>query len=319
MSWVFLTEDRVYKLKKPVRFAYLDFSTLDRRRAACVAELTLNRRLAPEVYLDLLPLTYGATGLAVGGDGLVVDWLVVMRRLDEEWMLEERVIAGSVAAPDIDRLVDRLSLFYRHAAPDRLSPGVHLVEWRRKLAENRSVLLRGELGLPVTEVMHVDRVQRRYVDERGEVFASRVRSHRIIDGHGDLRPEHVWLGTPVLVIDCLEFSARLRSVDPFDEISYLGIECARLGAPWIGGYAVERLGRSLHQHPPHHLLAFYRTYRATLRARLAIAHLLEPTPRSPEKWGPLARRYLQLALDNARTLDQVLSENRPLRLRSRGL
>jgi aminoglycoside phosphotransferase family enzyme len=242
-----------------------------------------------------------------------------MRRLDQEWMLEERVIAGSVAAADIDRLVDRLSLFYRHAAPDRLSPGVHLAEWRRKLTENRSVLLRGELGLPATDVTHVDRVQRRYVDEHGEVFAGRVRSHRIVDGHGDLRPEHVWLGTPVLVIDCLEFSARLRSVDPFDEISYLGIECARLGAPWIGGYAAQRLGRSLHEHPPHHLLAFYRTYRATLRARLAIAHLLEPTPRSPEKWGPLARRYLQLALDDARTLDQVLSENRPLRLRSRGV
>src|SRR5208283_2544205 len=88
MSEVFLADDRVYKLKKPVRFPYLDFSTLARREAACRAELKLNRRLAPNVYLGVVPLACSAQGLAIAGDGEVVDWLVVMTRLDESQMLD---------------------------------------------------------------------------------------------------------------------------------------------------------------------------------------------------------------------------------------
>ena len=83
MSWVFLAGDRAYKLKKPVRFSFLDFSTLALREAACRAELMLNRRLARDVYLDVAPLMAGPAGLSIGGDGAVIDWLVVMRRLDQ--------------------------------------------------------------------------------------------------------------------------------------------------------------------------------------------------------------------------------------------
>ena len=84
MSWVFLAGDKVYKLKKPVRFPYLDFSTLGRREAACRAELDLNRRLAPDVYLDVVPLVAAPRGLSIGAPGEVADWLVVMRRLEDQ-------------------------------------------------------------------------------------------------------------------------------------------------------------------------------------------------------------------------------------------
>src|SRR6516162_1712744 len=83
MSWVFMVGERVYKLKKPVRFPYLDFSTLDRRAAACCAEVSLNRRLAPDIYLGVAPLIAAPSRYAIGGGGPIVDWLVVMRRLDE--------------------------------------------------------------------------------------------------------------------------------------------------------------------------------------------------------------------------------------------
>jgi uncharacterized protein len=88
MSWVFLAGDRVFKLKKPVCFPYLDFSTLARREAACRAELKLNCRLAADVYLTVVPLVWTPRGLAIGGSGVTVDWLVVMRRLDEASTLE---------------------------------------------------------------------------------------------------------------------------------------------------------------------------------------------------------------------------------------
>src|SRR5208282_1601866 len=91
MSWVFLAGDQAYKLKKPVRFPYLDFSSLSRREAACRAELRLNRRLAPDVYLGVVPLTLGAGEPAIGGEGAVVHWLVAMRRLREAEVLETRL------------------------------------------------------------------------------------------------------------------------------------------------------------------------------------------------------------------------------------
>jgi aminoglycoside phosphotransferase family enzyme len=116
MSWVFLAGDKVFKLKKPVRFAYLDFSTLARREAMCRAELRLNRRLAPDVYLDVVPLVLSAQGLSIGGPGEVVDWLVVMRRLEEHWALDRAIEEGRVKSSQLDRLVTTLGKFYRHAA-----------------------------------------------------------------------------------------------------------------------------------------------------------------------------------------------------------
>src|SRR5665647_706364 len=112
MSWVFLVGDLVYKLKKPVRFPYLDFSTIARREAACRAELRLNRALAPDIYLDVLPLVDTGKGLSIGGAGVPVDWLVVMKRLDEREMLDRRIAEPHVEITQLDRLVAVLAQFY---------------------------------------------------------------------------------------------------------------------------------------------------------------------------------------------------------------
>src|SRR5690606_15001688 len=113
MSWVFLAGERVYKLKKPVRFPYLDFSTLPRREAACRAELALNRRLAPDVYLGVAPLTVSAGGFSIGGEGAPADWLVVMKRLDERFMLDRLIADGRLGAAELDSLCLTLARFYR--------------------------------------------------------------------------------------------------------------------------------------------------------------------------------------------------------------
>lgn len=306
MSWVFLAGDRVYKLKKPVRFPYLDFSSLAQREAACRAELRLNRRLAPDIYLDVVPLVRLPSGLAIGDRGEVVDWLVLMRRLDERNMLDRAIADGRLATWQLDRLVAALSDFYRRASPVFRSAQVHLAEWRRSLAYNRRVLLDSCLGMPAGLVRRVDRAQRRFLARRADLLAARVRHRKIVDGHGDLRPEHIWLGDPIRIIDCLEFNVRLRAVDPFDEIAFLDLECERLGAAWAGDYIVRRMKRSLRDGPVEELVAFYRCHRATLRARLAIAHLLEPDLRTPEKWPKLARRYLELAAVDAVKLERLL-------------
>ena len=306
MSQVFLAGDRVYKLKKPVSFPYLNFSTLVRREKACRAEVKLNRRLASDVYRGVKPLVLSEQGFAIGGQGEIVDWLVVMKRLDDSQMLDNVIRERRLHRWQLDRLVEILLQFYRHAKPVFIAPAVHVAELLRGLAYNRRVLLDPRLGIPPGSVRRVDAIQRRFVSERAGLLAERVRRRYIVDGHGDLRPEHIYLGDPVRIIDCLEFNARLRMVDPFDEIAFLCLECERLGAAWAGKYLRRRIAHLLYDGHCDELFIFYRCYRAMLRARLSIAHLLEANPRTPDKWAPLARSYLRLAAADAVRLENAL-------------
>lgn len=304
MSWVFLADDFVFKLKKPVRFPYLDFSTLERREAACRAELVLNRRLARRVYLDVIPLRSGPHGLSIGGAGEIVDWMVMMRRLDETLMLDHLIESGSIARRRLDSLVSLLTEFYRGATPVSLSANAHLIGWRQSLAYNKKVLLDARLTLPAGTVRRIDRAQRRFIRESTQLLLARVNGRHIVDGHGDLRPEHIWLGEPPVIIDCLEFNASLRAVDPLDEIAFLSLECERLGGSSTANYIRHRMMYALHEPAAESLFVFYRCHRATLRARLAIAHLLEPHPRTPEKWPHLTMSYLRLANRDAIWLER---------------
>jgi aminoglycoside phosphotransferase family enzyme len=306
MSWVFLVGSHVYKLKKPVRFSYLDFSTLDRREAMCRTELQLNRRLAPDVYLDVAPVTASPAGLAIGGGGTVVDWLVVMRRLAQDQTLEARIAAGAVSNADADRVAAVLAHFYRHAARTAADPARLTTEWQRRSAENLRVLRDPRLGVPPGPVHVVERATRRFLDRCGPLLAERARHRRIVDAHGDLRPEHIWLDHRVAIIDGLEFNARLRQLDVLDELAFLHLECERLGARWIGERIRTRVTLAMHDTPPEALFLFYRCQRAMLRARLAIAHLLEPDPRTPEKWPRQMRAYLRLAATDAQRLERLL-------------
>jgi aminoglycoside phosphotransferase family enzyme len=306
MSWVFLVGTRVYKLKKPVRFPYLDFSTLGQRQAACEAELRLNRRLAPDVYLGLAALTWSPAGLAIGGSGRVVDWLVVMRRLDERHTLENAILEGRVERRDLDRLAAILVAFYRRARPVPVPPAQYIADRARNLSDNCRLLLEPRLALPAGLVRSIERAARSVLLTRPDLLAARPEGRHIVDGHGDLRPEHIWLNHPIRIIDCLEFNARLRAVDPWDEIAYLDLECERLGAAWTGTHILHRMRAALSDDIGEELFLFYRCFRALLRARLAIAHLLEPRPRMPEKWPRRALDYLHIAAADARRLGGLL-------------
>jgi aminoglycoside phosphotransferase family enzyme len=306
MSWVFLAGDKAYKLKKPVRFPYLDFSTLARREAACRAEQELNRRLAPDVYLEVLPLSIAAGGLAVGRRGTPVDWLVVMRRLDQTRMLDQLILTKRLQVRQLERLVETLTKFYRRARPAFITSATHLAGWENSLTYNRRVLLDPRFRLPAGLVRYIDRAQRAFLRWHTSLLVNLVRERRIVDAHGDLRPEHIWLGETVKIIDCLEFNPRLRTLDPFDEVAYLSLECERLGAKWAGEYLKRRMEANLRDGRSELLFAFYRCHRAMLRARLAIAHLLEPNPRTPEKWPHLTRVYLEFAKIDAVRIERLL-------------
>ena len=289
-----------------MRFPYLDYSTLARREAACRAELSLNRRLAPGVYEAVLPLTWTPQGLAIGGAGEIVDWLVVMRRLDENRTLEHALATHTLAPAQLDHVVATLVEFYRRAHAVFMSPETHLINWRRSLDYNKRVLLDPRFALPAGLIRRIDRAQRRFLSRRSALIAARVRGRHIVDGHGDLRPEHIFIDDGVTIIDCLEFNAGLRAVDPFDEIAYLCVECERVGGDWASAHIRRHAIHALRDHLSQQLFTFYRCHRATLRARLSIAHLYEANPRTPEKWPRLARTYLRIAANDAVQLERLL-------------
>jgi aminoglycoside phosphotransferase family enzyme len=299
MSWVFITDDRVYKLKKPVHFPFLDFRTISARRTNCIEEVRLNRRLARDIYLGVVPLTVAEDGrLSIEGGGEVVDWLVEMRRLPEELMLDQAILKHTIE-PDLterlDAVIDLLVGFYKTRLPAEISPSSYVRQFAREHAINAAVLSEPRFDLDGADVSKaLDRV-RRGLEEDAVGLEERVQRGRIVEGHGDLRPEHICLTDPPVIIDCLEFSYVFRLLDPFDELAYLTLECEILDAGWVGNRILEGCASGLHDGPSHSLLDFYWTYRACLRARVALVHLLEPSPRTPEKWIPLARRYLQLA------------------------
>ena len=296
MSFVFLAGERAYKLKKPVRFPFLDFSTLRAREINCREELRLNRRLAAQVYLGIVPLTLSAGNkLSLDGDGAIVDWLVAMRRLPADRMLDRMLIEGRLDDGLIDDLCETLGDFYRRAERSAISPSDYAARFFREQMENRRILTRRDFALDHGRIPHLlDRLDAILTISR-PLLEERVRLGHIVDGHGDLRPEHICFADPIAIFDCLEFSSELRQVDPFDELAYLGMESAQLRAPALGPRIIAKVADRLGESSPHQLVSLYTAWRAVLRARLAVAHLLDPVLRRPERWEPLASRYLHLA------------------------
>jgi hypothetical protein len=197
---------------------------------------------------------------------------------------------------------------------------------RGELAAHRELLSgralpaywRGPEHLPAGAEAVVGRLEAA-IDRHTALLAARAA--RPVEGHGDLRPEHVCLLDPPVVIDALEFNAALRRLDPWDEIAFLAMECemaagagvlARPGQPgsgtaaaWIGPRLVAGCAAALGGLPPAPLLPLYTALRALLRARLVLAHLQDPAPRTPERWPPLARRYLARAVAALDALDRL--------------
>jgi aminoglycoside phosphotransferase family enzyme len=295
MSWVFLTDAFAYKLKKPVRTPFLDFSSLALRRHFCAEEVRLNRRLAPRAYLETVALAEGPAGLSLGGAGQIVDWLVKMVRLPSGGTLDHAIRSGTVDKGDLDRLAAKLIGFYRTASPIRMSAEEYLLRFERDVSENMAALSEATGILPLPEVRRIHEAQVALLRKAGSPLAARALDGKIVEAHGDLRPEHVFLGPDPQIIDCLEFNRAFRCLDPIDELCFLAVECEQLGAPAVGTGILQEYCRATLDDPPQSLFDFYKCYRACLRAKLSFWHLREPKVRDPERWPRQTRSYLQLA------------------------
>lgn len=296
MSWVFLTDTRAYKMKKPVRYAFLDFSTLEARRRDSEAELRLNARLAPGVYLDVVPLVRDpGAGLRLGGEGEAVEWLVRMRRLPADCMLDGLLRRHRVGPRALRVLAGVLARFYAGAAPVILPPARYLHRVQVEIETNRRVLLDPGAGLPYGITELVCSVHQDFMRRAATLLAVRVLRGRLVEGHGDLRPEHVCMSHPPLIIDCLQFNRDLRVLDAAEDLAFLAMECELLGAPWVGEILFAGYTARTGDRPGERLIAFYKSYRAALRARLAVWHLRDHKGAEAQRWRRRARAYLGLS------------------------
>lgn len=296
ISWVFLTDRFAYKVKKPVSLGFLDFSTPQRRHQACLDEVRLNRRLCGDVYLGVVPITRSTSGrLRVGGMGVPVDWAVKMYRLPDDRSLASLIEHGTIEEGELQRLVNRLACFYSSLPPLAARAEQYRADLERHVRENEAELSQSEHELSRLQVTRVHASQRRFIRLATDLIDTRVCDGRIVEGHGDLRPEHIYLTGEPVIIDCVEFSRELRSIDVLDEVSFLAMECAMLGAASIGRRILTQFCAMSGDRPDARLLALYQSYRACVRAKvmaIRASQLEGPERRDAES---RAARYLSVA------------------------
>jgi aminoglycoside phosphotransferase family enzyme len=296
MSWVFLTDKAAWKLKKPVRTEYVDLSTPKARQRNCLREVRLNRRLAKDVYIGVETLTMDREGnFRLHGRGKIVDWLVHMRRLPADRMLDNLIACDNVSEQDIIKLACVLANFHTKLAPARMTPEQYRKRLAADLESARRDLTRTEYGICRDPAESVIRSELEFLEENRYLFDARVRQGKIVEGHGDLRPEHVCLETQPVIIDCLEFNRSLRILDAVSELSFLALECERLGAPEIGKRILNAYSEQADDRPANALLEFYRAYHACVRAKIAIWHLNDDNIQDRAAWVAKAEQYLRMA------------------------
>ncbi len=296
MAWVFLAGPYAFKFKKPIRRDFLDFSTLKLRRSNGRDEVHLNRRLAGDVYIGLVPLTVNDAGeLELEGDGQAVEWLVKMERLPSDRMLDYLIERDAVEHEEIRTVATKLATFYRNASPEPVSALEYLQRQRNDVCGNGEALCNPRYGLPLDLVHRVIKAQESFLDACGHLLEARVVERHIIEAHGDLRPEHICLLPEPVIFDCLEFNRSFRIIDTADELAFLSMECEALGAPYVEEIVFDTYTEITRDRPPRQLIEYYKCYRAGLRAKLAIWHLKDDGGVKTEKWRKQAISYLELA------------------------
>jgi len=300
MSFVFLTPSHAYKLKKPVRYDFLDFSTPALRKHDCEEELRLNQRLAAGVYLALVALFRSPEGrLRLGADGDALEWLVQMRRLPQHLMLDEKIRRGTLSERDLEALAARLARFYRSCAPEPMTAAEYGARIRNEIEIDHAALRAHAAALDGSAIDTLHGTQTAFLERHFALLERRVGEGRIIEGHGDLRPEHVCLLDDPVVFDCLEFNRALRIVDAADELAFLAMECERLGAAHAGTRLLKGYAARTGDAAPARLVDFYKSRRASLRARLSILHIGELDRAASARWVAQTGQYLRIALDYA--------------------
>ena len=295
ISHVFLAGRFAYKLKKPKRFAFVDTSTLRRRKRLCELEVRLNRRLAPWMYLGVVPVIASSQGLRLGGRGRLVEWAVKMQRLPEDRMLDRLIRTRRATRHELDRVMARLLPFFRRAkrAARFGHPALIAELLLGNLQECRAFV--GAL-LSRDDLQAIEAVYRQCLLLREPVLRRRLRAGWIRDGHGDLRCENICVSHPVAIFDCVEFEPAFRCGDVANELAFLLMDLEFRGRPDLAEAALARYQRRMHDPTLASVLTMYQCHRRLVRGKVRGLLWLQHKGRAfGRRHQRLARRHFQLA------------------------
>ena len=296
VSLVFLAGDRVYKLKRAVKFPYLDFSTAEQRMTTCKAELALNRRTAPELYLEVRALVRTITGvIAFATGGPAVDWVVVMRRFDQAALFDELAKSRRLNVSLMTALADHIAAFH-HAAEPRPDRGGTAALSAIVETNHRCLMAAREAGFAPEHIIEIRQQSSERLAAVGTLLDRRAAAGKVRRGHGDLHLRNVCLfeGRPTL-FDCLEFSDELASVDVLYDLAFLLMDLEHRG---LGDFANRVLNRYLDLTGEDDGLAampLFLSMRAAIRAHVTAAATERAEPAAKPGMGAEARSYLDLS------------------------
>lgn len=299
MSFVFLTDDYVYKVKKPVNLGYLDYTTLDKRQFYCQREVELNRRLCPEAYLGVVPITQNKGDISIEGQGKVIEYAVKMRRLPHQAMMDMLLANNQVSPQMVTSVAEKLVEFHlRVETNDNISAFGDLEAITKNTEENFSQTVE-YIGRTISQAKYrrIKNYTDNFIDKNTPLFRERITDGRIRDCHGDLHAAHICFTNGICIYDCIEFNDRFRYCDVASEVAFLAMDLdhygrADLSQSFVNAYVAQSQDEELLR-----LLDFYKCYRAYVRGKVESFKLDDPYISEEEKTRVLAvaRSYFDLA------------------------
>jgi len=302
VSYVLLAGEYAYKIKKPLSLGFLDYGTLELRRRMCEEEVRLNRRLCDGVYLGVVPVTRRGPAYRMGGDGEAVEYAVHMRRVPRERMLDQLIAHGAPIANAVRRVAREIASFHQRAqTDDHIASYGRPAVLRMNCEENFQQL--SPFGGSLIRAQDVDALRQyvqRSLDRDGALFEQRAEGGRVRDNHGDLRSDAVYVSADggVCIMDCIEFSERIRFGDVAGDIGFLAMDLEFRNRRELSD---ELMATYLTAAPDETLpvvLPFYKTYRAVVRAKVEAMRSAESEVPEEARTASreAAREYIELAL-----------------------
>ena len=299
ISWVFIAPPFVFKVKKPVNFGFLDFSTLEKRRHFCEREIELNRRLCPEVYLRVIPIYKSASGFSFKAQGEIAEYSVMMKQLPAGSFLSELLAKGLVGETEINRVISCLHRFYESETP---TPEIEQWGTPEKLKISTDENFRqvepfvGKTISPVA-LETIRHFTNSFYATNEDLFRNRIRQHRIRDCHGDLHLDHIHLAPETTTIfDCIEFNDRFRFIDVANDLAFLSMDFDFEGRSDLSNLLLRTAAREFRDDQILRVSDFYKCYRAFVRGKVESIQGISTEAAKPEEHAKQAARYFCLAL-----------------------
>jgi aminoglycoside phosphotransferase family enzyme len=300
ISIVFLGDYHVYKVKKPVNFGFLDFSTIEKRHHYCLKEVELNRRLSKDLYLGVLPVTYDGSHYSLrktGGE--VVDYAVKMRRIPEDRLMKSLFERGALSRDDLNRVANVLAAFHARASQSPEIDRFGEPDRFRVNTDENFEQVEPFVGRTLSR-QAFERLKRwtdAFYESNKALFLERIRARKVRDCHGDLHMEHVAIGDEIDLFDCIEFNDRFRYGDTLADVGFLLMDLEFHGGGQFSTWLLEDYKAYAHESDVDALLTFYKTYRAFVRGKVTGFQLEDPRIDSKKKDEAMerARKYFELA------------------------